>query len=501
MTSRPLQIVSTQDHQPSVDFVETARRVLRENGFDPDFGAAVETQVESTKQPASANGVRDLRDLLWSSIDNTESRDLDQLEVAEELSTGAIRILVAVADVDALVTRDSPADSHAQENSTSVYTGVQVFPMLPEQFSTNLTSLNENADRVAVVIENVIEKNGDVSSFDVYRSIVRNKAQLAYDETGAWLENTTGGTVQPPEKVAKTQGLAVQLRLQWEAAKRLKAERERNGALELETIEATPVAKNGRVVDLTLTLKSAARDLIEDFMIASNIAIAKWLEARGRSGIRRIVREPERWARIVELASQYGETLPAEPDSLALAKFLAKRRAADPLRFPDLSLAIVKLMGPGAYALDLPGKDPGGHFGLAAHDYTHATAPNRRFADLITQRLVKATLAGTAAPYSDEQLGQLAQHCTEREDAARRVERTMRKVAAALMLADHIGENYDAIVTGRSSSGTYVRLLHPPAEGRVVRGEKGMDVGDRVQVKLLGTNAEKGWIDFGRAER
>ncbi|HZI41238.1 MAG TPA: ribonuclease catalytic domain-containing protein, partial [Gemmatimonadaceae bacterium] len=336
MTSRPLQIVSTQDHQPSVDFVETARRVLRENGFDPDFGAAVETQVESTKQPASANGVRDLRDLLWSSIDNTESRDLDQLEVAEELSTGAIRILVAVADVDALVTKDSPADSHAQENSTSVYTGVQVFPMLPEQFSTNLTSLNENADRVAVVIENVIEKNGDVSSFDVYRSIVRNKAQLAYDETGDWLENTTGGTVQPPEKVAKTQGLAVQLRLQWEAAKRLKAERERNGALELETIEATPVAKNGRVVDLTLTHKSAARDLIEDFMIASNIAIAKWLEARGRSGIRRIVREPERWARIVELASQYGETLPAEPDSLALAKFLAKRRAADPLRFPDL---------------------------------------------------------------------------------------------------------------------------------------------------------------------
>jgi len=484
------------------DVAAAARRVVMEAGFEPDIDAAAKEQLDRISAPAPiAPEVKDLRDLPWSSIDNTESRDLDQLEVAEELSTGAIRILVAVADVDALVTKDSPADSHAQENSTSVYTGVQVFPMLPEQFSTNLTSLNENADRVAVVIENVIEKNGDVSSFDVYRSIVRNKAQLAYDETGAWLENTTGGTVQPPEKVAKTQGLAVQLRLQWEAAKRLKAERERNGALELETIEATPVAKNGRVVDLTLTLKSAARDLIEDFMIASNIAIAKWLEARGRSGIRRIVREPERWARIVELASQYGETLPAEPDSLALAKFLAKRRAADPLRFPDLSLAIVKLMGPGAYALDLPGKDPGGHFGLAAHDYTHATAPNRRFADLITQRLVKATLAGTAAPYSDEQLGQLAQHCTEREDAARKVERTMRKVAAALMLADHIGENYDAIVTGRSSSGTYVRLLHPPAEGRVVRGEKGMDVGDRVQVKLLGTNAEKGWIDFGRAER
>ena len=488
--------MNNKNHDTSIDFVAVAERVLRENGFDPEFGTAVEGQVAATKQPAAADGVRDFREMLWSSIDNTESRDLDQLEVAEELSNGAIRILVAIADVDALIAKNSPADQHANENCTSVYTGVQVFPMLPEQFSTNLTSLNESADRVAVVIENVVEQNGDVSKFDVYRAVVRNKAQLAYDDTGRWLENTSGGTVQPPEKVTKTTGLAAQLRLQWEAAKRLKNERERNGALDLETIEATPVAQDGRVVDLTLTHKSAARDLIEDFMIASNVAIAKWLEARGRSGIRRIVREPERWGRIVELAAQYGETLPAEPDSLSLAHFLAKRRAADPLRFPDLSLAIVKLMGPGAYALDLPGKDPGGHFGLAAHDYSHATAPNRRYADLITQRLVKATLANAAPPYSDDQLGQIAQHCTEREDAARKVERTMRKVGAALLLGDHIGEKYDAIVTGRSSSGTYVRLLHPPAEGRVVRGEKGMDVGDRVRVRLIGTDAEKGWIDF-----
>jgi len=471
--------------------------VLRENGFDPEFGKTVDAQVAATKKPAAPDvGVRDLRGLLWSSIDNTESRDLDQIEVAERLPTGAIRILVAIADVDALVGNGSPADLHARENSTSVYTGVQVFPMLPEQFSTNLTSLNPNTDRVAVVIENVVGQNGDVSTYDVYRGLVRNQAQLAYDDTGRWLENTPGGTVQPPDVVAKTNGLAQQLRLQWEAALRLKQERERNGALELETIEATPVAQGGRVVDLTLTHKSAARDLIEDFMIASNVAIAKWLEARGRSGIRRIVREPERWPRIVELASQYGETLPNEPDSLALSRFLAKRRVADPLRFPDVSLAVVKLMGPGAYALDLPGKDPGGHFGLAAHDYTHATAPNRRYADLITQRLVKAAIAGTAAPYSDADLGALAQHCTEREDAARKVERTMRKVGAALMLADHIGERYDAIVTGRSQKGTYVRLLHPPAEGRVVRGDHGMDVGDRVNVKLVGTDAAKGWIDF-----
>ncbi len=471
--------------------------MLRENGFDPEFGKTIDAQVAATKQPAAPDvGVRDLRGLQWSSIDNTESRDLDQIEVAERLPTGAIRILVAIADVDALVGNGSPVDLHARENSTSVYTGVQVFPMLPEQFSTNLTSLNPNTDRVAVVIENVVEQNGDVSTYDVYRGLVRNQAQLAYDDTGRWLENTPGGTVQPPNIVAKTNGLAQQLRLQWEAAVRLKQERERNGALELETIEATPVAQGGRVVDLKLTHKSAARDLIEDFMIASNVAIAKWLEARGRSGIRRIVREPERWSRIVELASRYRETLPNEPDSLALSRFLAKRRVADPLRFPDLSLAVVKLMGPGAYALDLPGKDPGGHFGLAAHDYTHATAPTRRYADLITQRLVKAAIAGTTAPYSDADLGALAQHCTEREDAARKVERTMRKVGAALMLADHIGERYDAIVTGRSQKGTYVRLLHPPAEGRVVRGDHGMDVGDRVNVKLVGTDAAKGWIDF-----
>jgi exoribonuclease-2 len=490
----------SESKKQSVDFLQTAERVMREHGFDPEFGKPVVAQVASAKAPASTDGLRDLRDLLWSSIDNDESRDLDQIEVAEELPNGAIRILVAIADVDGLVSKNSPVDEHAHESSTSVYTGVAVFPMLPEQFSTNLTSLNQDQDRAAIIIENVVEENGDVSRYDVFRGVVRNKAKLAYDETGAWLENTSGGTVQPPGIVANTRGLAAQLRLQWDAAQRLKREREENGALDLETIEATPVAQGGRVVDLRLTRKTAARDLIEDFMIASNVAIAKWLEEKGRSGIRRIVREPERWARIVELAVQYGETLPAEPDSLSLARFLAKRRAADPLRFPDLSLAIVKLMGPGAYALDLPGKDPGGHFGLAAHDYSHATAPNRRYADLITQRLVKATLAGAAAPYSDEELGEIAAHCTEREDAARKVERTMRKVGAALMLADHIGERYDAIVTGVSQSGTYVRLLHPPAEGRVVRGEKGMDVGDRVKVKLIGTDAEKGWIDFAGAK-
>ena len=474
--------------------------MLLENGFDPDLGPQVEQQVALLTAPASAAGVRDLRALLWSSIDNTESLDLDQIEVAEQLPDGAIRVLVGIADVDTLVPKGGPVDQHAEGNATSVYTGVKVFPMLPDRLSTNLTSLAMGGDRIAVVVETVVQPDGDVARYDVYRAQVRNQGKLAYDDTGDWLENTKGGTVQPPAVVAKTPGLAAQLRLQHEAARRLKAERERNGALDLDTIEATPVARDGRVVDLKLTRKNAARDLIEDFMIASNVAIAKWLEAKGRSGIRRVVREPERWSRIVDLASQYGEKLPAEPDSLSLAQFLAKRRAADPLRFPDLSLAIVKLMGPGAYALDLPGKDPGGHFGLAAHDYTHATAPNRRYADLVTQRLVKAALDGAPPPYSDAELGELAQHCTEREDAARKVERTMRKIGAALMLADQIGEQYDAIVTGRSEKGTFVRLLHPPAEGRVIRGDHGMDVGDRVRVKLVGTNAEKGWIDFERAD-
>lgn len=485
----------TNRHQ-TVDFAAAARRVLIENGFDPDMESDVQQQVASLPGPASPNGVRDLRALLWSSIDNTESLDLDQIEVAEALPDDSIRVLVGIADVDALVPKGSPVDRHADGNATSVYTGVKVFPMLPERLSTNLTSLAKDGDRVAIVVETVVAPNGDVVKYDVYHALVRNQAKLAYNDTGDWLDNDKSGRVQPPEAVAKTPGLGAQLRLQHEAAKRLKAERERNGALDLDTIEATPVAKNGRVVDLELTHKSAARDLIEDFMIASNVAIAKWLEAKGRSGIRRIVREPERWNRIVQLAAQYGEKLPAEPDSPSLARFLAKRRAADPLRFPDLSLAIVKLMGPGAYALDLPGKDPGGHFGLAAHDYTHATAPNRRYADLVTQRLVKAALDGAPAPYADTDLGEIAAHCTEREDAARKVERTMRKIGAALMLADHIGERYDAIVTGRSEKGTYVRLLHPPAEGRVVRGENGMDVGDRVKVKLVHTDPEKGWIDF-----
>jgi exoribonuclease-2 len=382
-------------------------------------------------------------------------------------------------------------------NCTSVYTGIHVFPMLPEELSTNLTSLNDGQDRLALAIETIVDSNGGVVSHDVYRAMIHNHAKLAYESVGEFL---AGGA--PPRKIADDPVMIEQLTIQHEASSRLKAERIRNGALEFETIEATPIAKDGRIIDLKVIHKNLARDLIEDFMIASNVAIAKFLESNGRSGIRRVVREPERWGRIVELAGRYGATLPAEPDSLALANFLAERRRADPDRFPDLSLAMVKLMGPGIYALDLPGKDPGGHFGLATHDYSHATAPNRRYADLVTQRLVKAALAGTPAPYSDDELTNIAARCTEREDAENRVERTVRKTAAAILLSDDVGESFDAIVTGAGRKGTFVRTITPPAEGMVIANQKGFDVGDKVRVKLLSADPAKGYIDFeGQGER
>ena len=487
-----------ESHNGHFDIHAAARRVLTAAGFEADIDQAARQQLDRLTNPAPMpTGVRDLRRLPWSSIDNTESRDLDQVEVAEALPGGSVKLIVGIADVDALVPKGSPLDEHALANCTSVYTGIDVFPMLPEKLSTDLTSLNENADRLAIAIETVVDNNGDVVSFDVYRAMVRNQAKLAYDEVGEWL---AGGNV--PDKVNGNAVLSDQLKLQRDASQRLKAERARNGALELETIEATPVAKDGKIVDLAVVHKNQARDLIEDFMIASNVAIAKFLEARGRSGIRRVVREPERWERIVELAKRYGTTLPENPDSLALAKFLAERRAADPERFPDLSLSIVKLMGPGIYALDLPGKDPGGHFGLATHDYSHATAPNRRYADLVTQRLVKAALTNQPAPYSNDELTSIAARCTEREDAENKVERTIRKTAAALLLRDRIGETFDAIVTGANEKGTFVRTIRPPAEGMVVRQHEGFDVGDRVRVKLVGADPNRGFIDFeGKGER
>jgi VacB/RNase II family 3'-5' exoribonuclease len=475
------------------DLSSVALQALHDNGFTPDADDAMRRELAAMTPEPSTPDVRDLRALLWSSIDNAESRDLDQIEFSEGLPDGGVRLRIGIADVDALVRKGSAIDAHARANATSVYTGMAVYPMLPEALSTDLTSLVEGADRVVLVIELVVNTDGTARSHDVYRAVATNRAKLAYDSVGAWLE----GRGPVPPAVAHTSGLEEQLWLQDRTASLLKGMRERAGALEFDTVEATAVGQNGKVQSIAVTRKNRARDLIEDFMIAANVAIAQYLAEQGRSAIRRVVRVPKRWSRIVDIAAGFGVTLPAEPNAKALSDFLAARRAADPLRFPDLSLSVVKLLGPGEYLLDLPGPaDDQGHFGLAAHDYSHATAPNRRYADLVTQRLVKAAIANAPPPYSDDELAAIAKQCTERENAANRVERIARKAAAAILLAERVGSTFDAIVTGVNKDGTYVRLLSPPAEGRVMRGQQGMDVGERVRVRLLSTDPARGFIDF-----
>jgi VacB/RNase II family 3'-5' exoribonuclease len=478
------------------DLAEGARLVMIEAGFLPELPPLAQREAAQLHPaPVGVPGVRDMRSLLWSSIDNDESRDLDQIEVAEELPHDLLRVRVGIADVDALVHRGSAIDDYAAANTCTVYTGARIFPMLPESLSTDHTSLGEAVDRLAIVVEMDIDEAGAVTRADVYRAAVRNHAKLAYDGVGAWLE----GTGPAPAKVAANAALADQLRLQDRAARTLKKLRHERGALDLETIEARAVVRDGAVTGIELTKKSPARDLIEDFMIAANGAMARFLDAHGAASIRRVVKAPERWARIVTLARESGEELPAEPSSRALSDFLDRRKRAAPDTFADLSLSIVKLMGPGEYALERPGEPHDGHFGLAVADYSHSTAPNRRFADLATQRLVKAALAHTTAPYTDDELAKVALHCTQKENDARKVERTTRKQAAAVFLADRIGQEFDAIVTGVTDKGSFVRLLSPPAEGRVVQGEAGLDVGDHVRVRLTATEPRKGFIDFVKA--
>lgn len=443
-----------------------------------------------TDDPARlAAGAQDLRQLPWSSIDNDSSKDLDQLEVADEMD-GNVRVRIAIADVDALVARGSETDKLAAANSTSVYTGIATYPMLPERLSTDLTSLREGVDREAVVIEFVATGDGTIKSHSIYLGRVHNYAKLAYGSVGAWLD---GRGVLPPSATKEIQD---QIHLQEKVAQSLRALRAKCGALDLETIEAQSVVHSDNSVSIELIAKTRASHLIEDFMIAANVAMAEFLDEHKSPSIRRVVRTPERWNRIVALAATLGEKLPTEPDSVALEAFLSKRRQADPDHFADLSLSVVKLIGPGEYALRVPGGENPGHFGLATHDYTHSTAPNRRFADLVTQRLVKAVLAGKPSPYTNDELDAIAKHCTEREDAARKVERQVRKIAAAVSMADHIGESFDAIVTGVNSKGTFVRLIHPPVEGRVMQGEHGLDVGERTKVRLLSTDPVRGFVDF-----
>ena len=469
---------------------------MRERGLEPDFSPTVLAETGAITKPAEDRdpAIRDLRGLLWASIDNDDSRDLDQLSVAEPAGGDAVTILVAVADVDAVVGKGSAIDGHAQTNTTSVYTAAEVFPMLPEKLSTDLTSLGEGGERLAVVVEMTVGADGAATGGDVYRARVVNQAKLAYDAVAAWLD----GAAPAPPRVAAVPGLDAQLRLQDRVAQAMKALRHHRGALSLETLEPRAVFDGDVLTDLRPDEANRARELIEDFMIAANGVTAKFLEARGFPALRRVLRAPERWERIVALAADLGERLPGAPNARALEAFLAARRRADPARFPDLSLSVVKLLGSGEYVLDPPGGAPHGHFGLAVRDYTHATAPNRRFPDLITQRLLKAALATQPAPYTDAELAALARHCTEAEDNAAKVERQVRKSAAALLLASRIGERFDAIVTGAGDKGTWVRVLKPPVEGKVVRGVEGLDVADRVRVELVRTDVERGFIDFAR---
>jgi VacB/RNase II family 3'-5' exoribonuclease len=486
-------------HSRSIDIGAIAHRSVKEAGFEPNFSEAVSKEVDAiTAEPPSKTAgpsVRDLRKLLWSSIDNRESRDLDQLEYAEALAGGDTRLLVAIADVDALVSKDSAIDQRAAQNTVSVYTGVRTFPMLPEELSTDLTSLVAGEDRLAVVSEMVVPPDGSVKDFDVYRALVRSQAKLSYEPVGAWLD----GKAEPPAKVIAVPGLEAQIKLQFETATRLSGLRAQHGALELGTIQANPVVnEQGKVTELAVVEPNGARELIASFMISANVAMAKFLEAAGRPSLRRVVRTPKYWSRIVEIAEELGEKLPAAPNSQALAEFLQRQKAADPVHFPDLSLAVVKSLGPGEYTVETPGSEGEGHFGLAVQDYTHSTAPNRRYPDLITQRLVKALLNNQPAPYDETQLRKIAAHCNERGEAARKLERKMRKVAAAILLQDKIGQEFNAIVTGATEKGTFARLISPPVDGRVMRGERGLRVGDKTRVRLVSTDPERGFIDFAR---
>ena len=486
----------TDERQHRSILKRIAHRAMVERGLIPDFPKEVLDQVNGIQAPAMRieDSIRDLRDLLWCSIDNDDSLDLDQLTVAKSNTNGSANVLIAISDVDAIVKKLSAIDDYAQQNTTSVYTVAETFPMLPVKLSTDLTSLNYKTDRLAIVIEMTLSADGSLQSSDIYRAMVRNQAKLAYNNTADWLE----GNGPMPQVIAAVNGLDENLRLQDRLAQKLKALRHLNGALDLDTIEVRPVFVGDELKDLEADNKNRAKDIIEDFMIAANGVTARYLVLKKFPSFRRVVRTPKNWDRILELAAEWRSTLPKEPDVKALEQFLVLAKAADPLRFPDLSLSIIKLLGSGEYIAQLPGDSAAGHFGLAVKDYAHSTAPNRRYPDLITQRLLKSAMMGSPIPYKNDELEALAKHCTEEEDAAKIVERQVEKSAAAILLESRIGEQFDAIVTGASDKGTWVRLMHPPIEGRLESGFEGMKVGQRLRVQLVSTDVERGYIDFKR---
>jgi exoribonuclease-2 len=491
--------MTDRKHEHDREILERiARREMIDRGLLPDFSLDAQEELRLIREPANPpqEPLRDLRNLLWCSIDNDDSRDLDQLTVAEALPDGAVKILVAVADVDTLVKIKSAIDDHASHNTTSVYTPAKVFPMLPEKLSTDLTSLNYHEDRLAVIVEMVVLDNGTIKSSDIYRGWVKNRAKLAYNSVGAWLE----GKGPAPDAIVAVEGLAENLKLQDRIAQELRKYRHECGALDLQTLEARPVFYEEELRDLKAEQRNRAREIIEDFMIAANSATAKFLVAKKYPSFRRIVRSPKRWDRIVELVSDYGFKLPPTPDPKPLSQFLVSQKTTDPLRFPDLSLSIIKLLGLGEYVVEFPGEENPGHFGLAVRDYTHSTAPNRRFADLVTQRILKAALLDAPMPYDSQEIKELALRCTQKEDDVNKVERLVTKAAAALLLQSRIGERFEGIVTGAADKGTWVRIFQPPVEGRLTEGFRGVDVGQRIRVQLIHTDVEKGFIDFRRVQ-
>ncbi len=492
--------MNANDHSHRAILKSIAHRVMLERGLLPDFSSEALAELAKLQMPAvtsagsadSPSRIRDMRKLLWASIDNDDSRDLDQLTVAEAISSSKVKILVAIADVDSFVKNGSKIDEHARRNATSVYTAAEIFPMLPVKISTDLTSLNFNEDRLAVVVEMIVASDGTVGESSIYRAWVHNQAKLAYNSVAAWLEKT--GVM--PEPISMVKGLAENLQLQDQVAQNMKNFRHINGALSLETVEAKPVFDGDQIRNLEIEEKNRAKEIIEDFMIAANGVTARYLSTSKFPSMRRVVRIPKRWDRIVEIAAEHKFKLPEIPDSKALEEFLISEKAADPVRFPDLSLAVIKLLGAGEYVAELPEGNVPGHFGLAVKDYAHSTAPNRRYPDLLTQRLLKAALNGKSVPYSKEELDGLATHCTAAEDAAKKVERQVEKSAAALLLEKRIGEQFDSIVTGVSDKGTWIRLLTMPVEGKLVDGFNGLDVGEKVRVQLIDTDVQRGFIDF-----
>ena len=484
----------SHNDKSSIDLAKIARNTMFDEGFEPDIPASTELEVNQMDERAiiKDSPANDLRRLLWSSIDNATSRDLDQIEYAERGQDDSIRLLIGIADVDAFVAKNSETDKYALQNTTSVYTGVTTFPMLPEELSTDKTSLLEAQDRLAMVIEIHVTRDGEVTTHDVFQAIVHNYSKMSYEVIGKWLDQNTA----VPAEVSKIPGLEEQVQLQSEISARLQRVRDERGNLRLETNQASAVLDDSEhIVDFAIDERNSARDMIENFMVAANGAMAEYLERKGVVAIRRVVRTPINWPRIVELARELNETLPGEPDVNALAKFLERRREADPEHYPDLSLAIVKFLGPGDYVVETPGQESNGHFGLAVNRYTHSTAPNRRYPDLVIQRLLKGCIAGDT-PYSLDELSRIAEHCNERESAARKVERKMRKVAAAVFMRNRIGEKFDAIVTGVTPKGTFARIIKPPVDGMVAKGEAGLKVGQKIRVRLLATNPENGFIDF-----